>query len=256
MCINNSEKRGERKMAIKVTVWNEDSLAETAEAVRKVHPEGLNGTLAGIFKGNDAFEVRTACLADADAGLSDAILEDTDVLIWWGHCKHHLVPDEAVTRVQRHVLRGMGLIVLHSGHESKIMQRMLGTQCSLRWHEMNERERLFIVEPTHPIMKGVPPYFELEGEEMYGERFDIPAPDALLAIGWYETGEVFRSACCFNRGYGKLFYFQPGHETLRSYYNENVRKIILNAAAWAARDRGLDRPLHSEFAEPLEAKRG
>ena len=242
-------------MAVKVTVWNENNLQETAPEVLKAHPRGLNGTLAGIFEGNEDFEVRTASLSDPDAGLSEEALEDTDVLIWWGHCKHHLVPDEAVARVQRHVLRGMGLIVLHSGHESKIMQRLLGTQCSLRWHEMNERERIFVIEPAHPIMRGVPPYFELDGEEMYGERFDIPAPDALLAIGWYETGEVFRSACCFNRGYGKMFYFQPGHETLRSYYNENVRKIILNAASWAARDRSIDRPLHSEFAPALEEKR-
>ena len=240
---------------IHVTVWNEDSAAESSEKVLAVYPQGVLGAVAAMFENQQDFQVRTAYLSQEEAGLTEAVLEDTDVLVWWGHCKHGQVPDEIVTRVQQHVLRGMGLIVLHSGHESKIMQRMMGTQCSLRWHENNDKERLFVIEPSHPIMRGVPAWFELEAEEMYGERFDIPKPDELLAIGWYESGDVFRSACCFNRGYGKIFYFQPGHETLRSYYNEYVKLILQNAARWAARNRELDRPLHSEFAPALEEKR-
>ena len=242
-------------MAIHVTVWNEDSAAECKEKVLAVYPQGVIGAVAAMYEKQPDFQVRTAWLSQEEAGLTEEILADTDVLVWWGHCKHGQVPDEIVTRVQGHVLRGMGLIVLHSGHESKIMQRLLGTQCSLRWHENNDKERLFVIEPSHPIMRGVPAWFELEAEEMYGERFDIPKPDELLAIGWYESGDVFRSACCFNRGYGKIFYFQPGHETLRSYYNEYVKLILQNAARWAARSRELDRPLHSEFAPTLEEKR-
>lgn len=242
-------------MAIKVTVWNEDSVQESSPDVLKVYPEGLVGAVAAMFSGEE-YEVRKAWLSQEEAGLTEEILSDTDVLIWWGHCKHWMVPDDIITRVQGYVLRGMGLIVLHSGHESKIFQRLMGTQCSLRWHEMNERERLFVIEPSHPIMRGVPMHFELEAEEMYGERFDIPAPDALLAIGWYQSGEVFRSACLFNRGYGKVFYFQPGHETLPSYYNEYVKTIIRNGAKYVARYRELDRELHSDFAESLENFRG
>lgn len=242
-------------MAIHVTVWNEDSAAECSGKVLEVYPQGVIGAVAAMFENRPDFQVRTAWLSQEEAGLTEAVLEDTDVLVWWGHCKHGQVPDEIVTRVQQHVLRGMGLIVLHSGHESKIMQRMMGTQCSLRWHENNDKERLFVIEPSHPIMRGVPAWFELEAEEMYGERFDIPKPDELLAIGWYESGDVFRSACCFNRGYGKIFYFQPGHETLRSYYNEYVALILRNAAHWAARNRELDRPLGSEFAPALEEKK-
>ena len=242
-------------MAIHVTVWNEDSPKESGEQVLAVYPRGVLGATAAVFEGQEDFFVRTAWLSQPEAGLTEEILEDTDVLVWWGHCKHGQVPDEIAARVQRHVLRGMGLIVLHSGHESKIMQRLLGTQCSLRWHENNDKERIFVIEPAHPIMRGVPAWFELEAEEMYGERFDIPAPDALLAIGWYESGDVFRSACCFHRGYGNMFYFQPGHETLRSFYNPHVQRILQNAARWAARDRSLDRSLQSEFAPPLEEKR-
>ena len=242
-------------MVIHVTVWNEDCAAECKEEVLKVYPQGVIGAVSAMFENQPEFVVRTAWLSQEEAGLTEAVLDDTDVLVWWGHCKHGQVPDEIVTRVQQRVLRGMGLIVLHSGHESKIMQRMMGTQCSLRWHENNDKERLFVIEPSHPIMRGVPAWFELEAEEMYGERFDIPKPDELLMIGWYESGDVFRSACCFNRGYGKIFYFQPGPETLRSYHNEYVKLIVRNAARWAARNRELDRPLGSEFAPPLEEKR-
>lgn len=240
---------------LNVTVWNEDSKQENHPHVLEVYPDGLNAAIADIFRKDEALSVRMAHLCEPEAGLPEDVLEDTDVLVWWGHCKHGQVPDAVVERVQNHVLRGMGLIVLHSGHESKIMQRLMGTKCSLRWHEMKDKERLFVIEPSHPIMRGVPAWFELEAEEMYGERFDIPAPDALLAIGWYETGEVFRSACCFNRGYGKIFYFQPGHETLRSFHNPYVQLILRNAAHWAARDRALDRELHSDFAPALEPKR-
>ncbi|MBR3905059.1 MAG: ThuA domain-containing protein [Clostridia bacterium] len=238
-------------MAIRITVWNEDNVQESSADVLKVYPEGLVGAVADMFKG-EQFQVRKAWLSQEEAGLTEEILADTDVLIWWGHCKHGQVPDEIVSRVQGHVLRGMGLIVLHSGHESKIFQWLMGTQCSLRWHEMNEKERIFVIEPNHPIMWGLPLHFELEAEEMYGERFDIPAPDKLLAIGWYQSGEVFRSACLFDRGYGKVFYFQPGHETLPSYHNPYVKQVIVNAAYFIARNRALDRPLHSEFAEALE----
>ncbi len=241
-------------MPIHVTIWNEDSLQETHDYVLKMYPQGLNGALASIFEGNPEYTVRTVSLSDAEAGLSNELLDDTDVLLWWGHCKHGKVPDDAVTRVYQHVMRGMGLIVLHSGHESKIFQRLMGTQCSLRWHEDNDKERIFVIEPHHPIMRGIPAWFELEAEEMYGERFDIPAPEQLLAIGWYESGDVFRSACTFSRGYGKIFYFQPGHETLPSYHNEYVRRIIKNGAHWAARDRELDRELGSAFAPSLEKK--
>lgn len=242
-------------MAIHVTVWNEDSLEETAPSVLAVYPQGLNAAVAAIFESDADFSVRTATLSQPEAGLTEEVLDDTDVLVWWGHCKHGKVPDEIVTRVQQRVLRGMGLIVLHSSHESRIFQRLMGTQCSLRWHEMHDKERIFVIEPSHPIMRGIPAWFELPAEEMYGERFDIPAPDALLAIGWYETGDVFRSACCFNRGYGKIFYFQPGHETLHSFENEYVQRILQNAGRFLARDRNLDRELHSDFAPALEEKR-
>ena len=159
-------------------------------------------------------------------------LEDTDVLVWWAHVAHDRVPDEIALRVKEYVNRGMGFIALHSAHPSKPMQYILGTSGTLQWRE-GDRARVWCTCPTHPIAKGIPASFELPSEEMYGEYFDIPKPDDLVFISWFAGGEVFRSGCTWTRGYGKIFYFQPGHETQRSYYVPEVRQIIKNAVRWA-----------------------
>lgn len=146
---------------------------------------------------------------------------------------HEQVPDKLVGKIYERVLGGMGLIVLHSGHNSKIFRKLMGTTCSLRWRD-GDRERLWTVNPAHPIAQGVPEYFNIPVEEMYGERFDIPEPDELVFLGWFAGGELFRSGCCWNRGLGKVFYFQPGHESNPTFHNENVQRIIINAVHWAA----------------------
>ena len=217
---------------IRVTVWNEYRHEKEVPKVAKIYPEGIHGQIAA-FLGSDEIEVRTATLDMPEHGLTQEVLDHTDVLIWWGHMAHHEVKDEIVDRVQERVLKGMGLIVLHSGHKSKPFMRMLGTTCNLNWRE-GDRERLWCCNPTHPIAQGIPMQFELEHEEMYGEFFDIPKPDDIIFIGWFRGGEVFRSACTFHRGYGKIFYFQPGHESYPTFYNETIQKIIKNAVTWAA----------------------
>jgi trehalose utilization protein len=147
---------------------------------------------------------------------------------------HRDVPDELVDRVQARVLEGMGLIVLHSGHFSKIFKRMMGTNCSLIWREIGEKERVWVTSPGHPIVEGLGPYFEVPHTEMYGEFFDIPQPDELVFISWYPGGEVFRSGCAYYRGRGKVFYFSPGHETFPIYYQPEIRQVLANAVRWAA----------------------
>ncbi len=219
-------------MMIKVTVWNENYHDRTDEATQKMYPGGLHSVIASFLKKEEEFEVRCATLDEPDCGLSDEILEDTDVLLWWGHCKHDDVPDELAEKIQQRVLRGMGVIFLHSAHMSKPFRRLMGTSCTLKWRD-EDRERLWTVMPSHPIAEGVDEYIELEKEEMYGERFDIPQPDELIFIGWFSGGEVFRSGCTWYKGLGKVFYFQPGHETNPSYHNEQVQKIITNAVKWA-----------------------
>jgi trehalose utilization protein len=217
----------------RVTVWNEYRHEKTNEIVAKLYPDGIHAAIARHLQ-SKGLAARTATLDEPEHGLTDAVLAGTDVLIWWGHAAHREVQDEIVDRVQRRVLDGMGLIVLHSAHMSKIFRRLMGTGCQLRWREAAEKERVWIVEPGHPIAEGLGAYFEVPHSEMYGERFDIPAPDALVFVSWYQGGEVFRSGCCFQRGVGRIFYFSPGHETYPIYHQPEVLRVITNAVRWAA----------------------
>ncbi len=121
------------------------------------------------------------------------MLAATDVLTWWGHMSHADVDDEIVERVHRHVLSGMGLIVLHSGHWSKIFTKLMGTSCTHRWRSEQDRELVWTVDPTHPIAKGIPHPIIIDQQEMYGEFFDIPAPEELVFINSFSGGEIFRS---------------------------------------------------------------
>lgn len=217
---------------MKVTVWNEYRHEKSEEKIKAVYPNGIHGQIASFLGAEDDIEVQTATLDEPQHGLTGEVLNSTDVLVWWGHMAHEEVSDEIVEKVRDRVLRGMGLIVLHSGHHSKIFRALMGTSCNIRWRE-GDRERLWCIAPNHPIAKGLPEHFELENEEMYGERFDIPQPDEVVFISWFKGGEVLRSGCTFNRGLGKIFYFRPGHEEYPTYYNENVIKVITNAVRWA-----------------------
>jgi len=236
---------------IRVTVWNEGRHEKTHEAVRQVYPEGIHAVIAGYLNDQPGITARTATLDEPEHGLTADVLAQTDVLTWWGHMAHGDVLDEIVDRVQQRVLDGMGLIVLHSGHFSKIFRRMMGTSCALMWREAQEHERLWVVNRGHPIVAGINRCFELPQEEMYGELFDIPAPDELVLIGWFAGGEVFRSGCCWTRGNGRVFYFQPGHETHPTYYDNNVMTVITNAVRWAAPLPNLE-PIICENVQPRE----
>ena len=222
------------KDKITVIVWNEFLHEKHNEAAKAVYPEGIHQALAGFLKANQKLHLETATLEEPDHGLTEERLARCDVLVWWGHIAHDRVSDVVVDRVQKRVLEGMGLVVLHSGHFSKIFRRMMGTNCSLKWREAEEIKRLWVIEPSHPIAAGLGQYIELPYEEMYGERFDIPTPDETVFVSWFEGGEVFRSGCCWTRGHGRIFYFRPGHETYPTYHNTDIQKVITNAVLWAA----------------------
>jgi len=221
-------------MAIRALVWNENEHEKRNALVRKLYPDGIHAAIAKAFAGDADITVETATLDMPEHGLTEERLAKTDVLLWWGHMAHGKVDDAIVARVQKRVWEGMGLIVLHSGHFSKIFKRLLGTPCSLKWREAGEVERVWVINRNHPIAAGLPEYIEIEHEEMYGEPFTIPAPDTLVLVSWFPGGEVFRSGCCFHRGNGRIFYFQPGHETFPVYYHPEVRRVIVNAVRWAA----------------------
>ena len=236
-------------MKLRVTIWNENVHEQKNPQVASIYPEGIHGALARCLQ-SDEVEIRTATLEQPEHGLSEAVLTETDVLIWWGHVAHGQVDNAIVERVHQRVLAGMGLIVLHSGHFSKIFKKLMGTTCDLKWREANEKERLWIVDPSHPIAQGLGEYFELPAEEMYGEHFDIPAPEELILISWFAGGEVFRSGCTWRRGQGKIFYFRPGHETYPTYYNKDVLHVLKNGIHWTAPIHGT-KPTYGN-AKPLE----
>jgi trehalose utilization protein len=236
-------------MTTRVTVWNEYRQERSDPSVRAIYPDGIHAAIADGLRGA-GFEVRTATLDEPEHGLTEAVLAETDVLTWWGHVAHDEVDDAIVDLVQQRVLQGMGLIVLHSGHFSRIFRRLMGTTCNLKWREAGEHERLWVVDPSHPIAEGLGEGFLIDHEEMYGEHFDIPAPDELVFVSWFQGGEVFRSGCAYRRGRGRVFYFRPGHETYPTYFNPDVRRVIANAARWASQPAGA-RPTFGNW-QPLE----
>lgn len=246
---------------IRVTVWNEFRHEQSNPVVQEVYPDGIHGQIANFLVKSDLLniseprddigvgeqvKVRTATLDEPEHGLTEQVLEESDVLIWWGHIAHNEVEDSIVERVQKRVLEGMGLIVLHSGHFSKIFKKLMGTSCDLKWREDGRNSVIWNVNPSHPIVEGIGDFIELEQEEMYGEHFDIPTPDELIFVSWFPGGEVFRSGCTFRRGKGKIFYFQPGHETYPSYYNEKVQQVIKNAVKWCAPTQNIT-PTYGHF---------
>lgn len=237
---------------IRVVVWNEFRHEREDEKVKAIYPDGMHSVLAGYLKKQDGLDVSVATLDEPEHGLTDEVLENTDVMLWWGHKAHGEVQDEIAAKVQQRVLAGMGLIVLHAGHNSKVFKRLMGTNCSLKWRVADEKERLWNIAPGHPITKGIGEYITLEKEEMYGEMFDVPEPDKLIFVSWFEGGEVFRSGCCWNRGLGRVFYFRPGHETYPSFYNEDVLKVIGNAVYWAKPQKFQPTHLCTGVKEPLE----
>ncbi|WP_419999319.1 ThuA domain-containing protein [Streptomyces boninensis] len=227
--------------ALRVTVWGENRHEKLEDHVAKIYPQGMHTTIAEGIRENlaesDLAEVRTAVLDAPEHGLTEEVLAHTDVLTWWGHAAHAEVSDEVVARVHQHVLAGMGLVVLHSGHWSKIFTKLMGTSCTLRWRSERDRELVWTVNPTHPIAEGVPHPLIIDEQEMYGEFFDIPAPDELVFVSSFSGGEVFRSGCTFRRGHGKIFYFSPGDQDYPVYHHKDVRRVIANGVRWARSDR-------------------
>jgi trehalose utilization protein len=218
---------------INITVWNEFLQEPVTPAISDIYPDGIHGAIAEFLRTQPDFNVRTATLGEPSHGLTDDVLNKTDVLLWWGHTAHHMVSDDVVSKVCGRVHDGMGFLPLHSAHCAKPFSRLLGSDTwNLKWHEKGRLERLWVINPAHPIVQGIHEYIELPCDELYGERFGVPEPDELLFISWFETGEVFRSGCVWNRGMGKIFYFRPGHEEFPIYRNPEIQTVITNAVKY------------------------
>lgn len=220
-------------MIIRTLVLGENVHEKKSKIVAELYPEGMHNCISEFLNKADDIETTSVTLQDPEHGLTEETLTDTDVLIWWGHAAHGEVSDEIVERVADHIYGGMGLIVLHSGHFSKIFKKLMGAPCNLTWREAGERERLWVTSRNHPIAHGLPDHFELEQEEMYGEPFGVPEPLETVFVSWFQGGEVFRSGLTYRRGAGNVFYFRPGHEAYPTYYDANVQTVLTNAVRWA-----------------------
>lgn len=240
-------------MTIRTIVWGENIHEQTNEVVRSIYPDGMHTVIAAALNTDPAITASTATLQEEEHGLPSARLAETDVLLWWGHKDHGAVSDEIVDRVAKRVWEGMGLIVLHSGHFSKIFKRLMGTPCALKWREAGERERLWAVNPAHPIAAGLPEHFVLENEEMYGEAFSVPEPLETVFISWFAGGEVFRSGMTWRRGAGNIFYFRPGHETYPTYHDATVQQVLRNAVKWADNPLAPYLAVHDAPNVPVES---
>ncbi len=246
---------------LRVMVWDENP----PHADKQLYPHGIRTVVAeGLARlGGDQLEVHTAHLDEPEQGCSYERLRQTDVLVWWGHARHGEVSDETVERIRQRVHhKGMGLVVLHSGHYSRPFQRVLNCTGHLKggWRELpgGEAEHVRVCAPWHPIAQGIDD-FVIEQEEMYGAPFDVPPPLVVVFQSYFPYGgETFPSGLCWtvgdgidpnftsgpgggkNQGYGvgRVFYFRPGHETMPTYHLPIVQQIIYNGVLWCAKRTG------------------
>ncbi len=243
---------------INVLIYNEFKHEQAHDHIKAFYPDGIHGAIRDFLKTEEDMNIETVTLFNEENGVNDleSIITDdklanTDVILWWGHAYHGWVPDKVAERVQNAVLGGMGAIFLHSGHHSKPFRRLMGTTCNVDWRIGDDLCRLWVIDPSHPITQGLGRYIEVEHEEMYSEPFGIPEPDKLLFVSWYEGGEIFRSGAIWRRGYGKVFYFQPGHEDYPVYHNKSVQQVIKNGIRWAKPDGYRERHLDCHWVKRI-----
>ncbi|MEY7848395.1 ThuA domain-containing protein [Natrarchaeobius sp. A-rgal3] len=239
-------------MTVRVTVWNENVHEREEKAVEKRYPDGIHGAIADALSG-EGRTVRTATLEEPEHGLTEDVLAETDVLVWWSHCANDEVSDVVAGRVVDRVHEGMGFIPVHSGKNSKPFKRLMGTTCNIKYRHGGETERIWVADPGHPIADGLEESFEVPSTEMYGEPYDVPEPDRTVFISWFEGGEVFRSGLCYRRGRGRIFAFRPGHEEYPIFYQDEIRRVLDNAVEWATPTEGSSTVWGEvEPEEPLE----
>ncbi len=240
---------------LRVTVWDENK-----PHIEEYYPAGIRGAVADAIKG-DGVEVTIAHLDEPDQGISEDLLENTDVLVWWGHARHGEVDDELAAKIKQRVHHGgMGLVVLHSGHYSKPFRATLDCTGHLKggWRESDDTEEITVCAPWHPIAEGVS-NFTLEAEEMYGGPFGTPPVEVLIFQSFFpKGGEVFPCGAVWTvgdgvdldftsgpgngvgqgKGIGRVFYFRPGHETYPTYFHSEVKTIIRNGVLWTGKVTG------------------
>lgn len=218
-----------------ITIFNEYHPNEHTGKAEKNYPGGIHIALKSIFESQE-YDVVTATQEQACNGLTDEILDNTDVLLWWSKNWDNELLNSVADKVVSRIREGMGAVFLHSAKNSKPFLRLTGTTSAtapVSWKEPGESERLFVVSPAHPIAEGIPSGYVIPNEEPYCEYFDIPKPDDIVFLGGFGNGMCIRAGVTFTRGAGKIFFFQPGHDSFPVYNDKVIRRIILNAVNWA-----------------------
>ncbi len=229
-------KKAEAQATRCVVVWSEGT------APKKVYPNDINTAIAEGLKQLQGWEVIVANLSDPDQGLPDKVLNRADVLIWWGHQKHDQVKNELVDKIVKRVKEdGMGFISLHSSHFAKPNKKLMGTACSWGAYVGDSVTlKVTVKSPDHPIAKDVKE-FTIEHSERYSDPYAVPKPQAVVfeGVATLKDGKTDPSqqGLTWEVGKGKVFYFQPGHETNPVFFDPNIRRIIANAVQWAAPSR-------------------
>ncbi len=214
---------------VRVLLWSEQT------EPRELYPTGISGALAEHLNQQKGFEAKTAQLTDAESGLPEAALAQTDVLVWFGHKKHGEVPDEIVDRVVKHIReRGMGFVGLHSTHFSKVLKKALGaTGAWSSYKKLGQPEQMWVVSPKHPIAKGVTD-FAIPKEEIYTEPFEVPEPEAVIVEGTWPSGHRNREVMVWTLDKGRFVYIRAGHEEYPIYFMPPMQTLVRNSILWAA----------------------
>lgn len=214
---------------IRVRVWSEHT------APRAVYPDDINGAVAAALRQDPGLQVSTAELVDPDDGVSAADLEQTDVLVWWGHLLHRKVTDAAVQRIVARVRDdGMGFVALHSAHMSKPFTALIEDDGHLGGVALDGgKETITVMAPEHPVAKGISD-FVIAKEESYDEESGLGKPDTIVFQSAFENGQQFRSGVAYSIGAGRVFYFRPGHEEYETLYQPEVAQVIRNAVHWTS----------------------
>jgi trehalose utilization protein len=217
-----------------VVVWSEGT------APKDMYPKDINGAITEGLASLSGWNVVAASIEQPEQGVSDALLNQCDVLIWWGHKRHKEVKDELVQKIVKRVKEeGMGFISVHSSHFAKPYKALMGTACTWREYKADGTSvKITVKDPKHPIAKGVPKEFDLPKIERYGEPFAVPEPEAVVLEGVYTKPngekEPGRMGLCWTIGKGRVFYLTPGHETYDDFFRPEIRQVLMNAVAWAA----------------------
>ncbi len=236
---------------VRVLCWSEQT------EPREIYPTGISGALADFLNKQKDVVAKTAQLSDAESGLSEETLNNTDVLIWFGHKKHNDVPNEIVNRVVKHIREnGMGFIALHSAHFSKPLKAAL--QATGSWSSyvnFGKPEQLWVVSPKHPIAKGIKD-FMVPKTEIYTEPFDVPTPEAVIFEGTWETGHRNREVMVWTLDKGRFVYIRPGHEEYPIFFMPEMQKLVHNSVLWAGKKTTAPASLPKREAGPKATATG